>query len=109
MNIHSGCYKSINGFAYGEFRKKVGKGEKDTPKVRRSVLRTINFGITLLGKGIVDFAPVTGDVEISDIDSAFQELKIAYENTVLPDKPLHSEKMMDWLLEIRMQNLCENV
>jgi len=109
MNIHSGCYNSINGFAYSEFTKKVIGGKKDTQKVRRSVLRTLNFGITLLGKGVMDFAPVVEDVEINDIDLAFQELEIAYRNTVLPNEPLHTDKMMDWLLDIRMQNLYENV
>ena len=109
LNIHSGCYKSINGFAYGEFKKKVNGGKKDTQKVRRSVLRTLNFGITLLEKGVVNFAPVVGDVEIDDINFAFQKLEITYGNTMLPNEPLHSEKMMDWLLDIRMQNLCENV
>ncbi|MCK4668153.1 nucleotidyltransferase domain-containing protein [Candidatus Dependentiae bacterium] len=109
MNIHRECYRSIKGFAYDEFKKKVNGGDKDTQKVRRSILRTLNFGIALLGKGIVDFAPVTGDVEIHEIDYAFEKLDFAYENTVLPDKPLHSDKMMDWLLNIRMQDLCENI
>ena len=107
-NIHSECFNSINGFAGNEFRKKVNEGERDTQKVRRSILRTLNFGITLLRDGVVKFAPVTGDVEISDIDFAFEELVIAHENTMLPDEPLHVDKMMDWLLDVRMQNLCEN-
>lgn len=109
MNLHSGCYGSIRGFAYSEFKKKVNEGEKDTQKVRRSILRTLNFGAALLGKGVIDFAPVTGDIEIHEINYALEKLDFIYENTILPNEPLHIDKMMDWLLEIRMRNLCENM
>ena len=109
MNIHSGCFGSINGFAYDAFKKNVENGKKDTQKIRRSILRTLNFGITLLGRGAIDFAPIIEDVEIHEIDFAFQELEIVRENTVLPNEPLHTDKMIDWLLDIRMQNLCKNV
>jgi len=109
MNLHSGCYGSIRGFAYSEFKKKVNEGEKDTQKVRRSILRTLLFGITLLQNGVTYFAPVTWDVEIHEIDYTFEKLEFAYENTILPEEPLHTDEMMDWLLNIRMHNLCENV
>ena len=50
LNLSRKSYRSIRGFAYDEFSKKVGTdNEKDTQKVRRSILRTLIFGTTLLG------------------------------------------------------------
>jgi len=110
MNLSRKCYGSIRGFAYGEFKNKVGiNNEKDTQKVRRSIMRTINFGITLLGYGVVEFTPVLHDVEIKEIENGFKNLDHAYEHTVLPDESIHEKEMFDFLLNIRMKNLCENV
>jgi len=86
--------------------------EFTTPDHKRLVdltLRTLNFGTTLLKEGVVEFTTVTHDIEIPELDEAFKTLDLAYENSVLPDKPLHEDKMIDWLLSVRMQNPCENV
>ena len=107
-NLHRECYRSIKGFAHDEFRDKVDKGERDTQKVRRSILRTLIFGSVLLRSGTIEFTPVTWDVEIDELDSAFDDLDRAYEHTVLPDRPLAPDKMLNWLLDIRIENLREN-
>lgn len=107
-NLHRECYRSIKGFAHDEFRDKVDKGERDTQKVRRSILRTLMFGSVLLRTGMTVFNPVTWDVEIDELDNAFEDLDQSYEHTVLPDRPLAPDKLLNWLLEIRIANLWEN-
>ena len=109
MNLHKGSFRSINGLACGMYRRYIGQDKGDTQKVRRTMLRTLNFGITLLKEGVVEFTTVTHDVEIPELDKAFKMLDLAYENSVLPEEPLHKDKMIDWLLSVRMQNLCENI
>ena len=109
MNLHKGCFRSINGLAFGMYKRYIKEQKGDTQKVRRTILRTLNFGTTLLKEGVVEFTTITHDVEIPELDEAFKMLGFAYENSVLPDEPLHKDKMIDWLLSVRMQNLCENV
>lgn len=107
LNLSSRSYRSIRGFAYDEFSKKVGNDNgKDTQKVRRSILRNLIFGTTLLGAGVIDFCCVTWDVEIKELEEQFESLDKAYENTPLPAEPKHEKEMLDLLLEIRMENLC---
>ena len=109
MNLHKGCLGSINGLAYGMYRRYIEENKGDTQKVRRTILRTLNFGTALLKEGVVEFTQVLHDVEIPELDEAFETLDLAYENSVLPEEPLHKDKMIDWLLSVRMQNLRENV
>lgn len=109
MNLHHGCFKSINGLAHGMYKRYVEQGKGDTQKKRRTILRTLNFGITLLREGVVEFTTIAHDVEIGELEEAFKELDKAFENTILPEEPLHKNEMIDWLLNIRMQNLRENV
>ena len=87
--------------------KKVGNyNGTDTQKVRRSILRTLFFGTTLLGRGVVDFTSVTWDVEIEELEEQFKILDDTYKNTPLPAEPMHEKEMLNLLLEIRMENLC---
>ena len=109
MNLHKGCLGSINGLAYGMYRRYIEHNKGDTQKVRRTILRTLYFGTTLLKEGVVEFTTVTHDVEIPELDEAFKTIDLAYKNSVLPEEPLHKDKMIDWLLSVRMQNLRENV
>lgn len=109
MNLHRGCFKSINGLAHGMYKKYIEQGKGDTQKVRRTILRTLNFGTTLLKESVVEFTTITHDVELPELDEAFKMLDLAHKNSALPGESLHKDKMIEWLLSVRMQNLCENV
>lgn len=84
-NISQECYNSINGIAVSNYNKYIlRRYEVNNTKRINQILRNLNFGINLLNTGEIKFEKFTGTVK--DIKPMIEELKIAKENSKLPEK-----------------------
>ena len=100
QNLSKCSYNSINGLVTKNYRKYIESEKDNTQKRRSQVLRILNFGITLLEQGELVFAPVENATE-KQIENKLSRLKIAYEHSVLPEKP-NEQMFRDWLLKVRL-------
>lgn len=105
LNISKLCYDSIHGSAVHNYNKYILSGRDNTEKNRKSIVRTLKFGICLLKDAAFRFEPVKEQVTEEHIIHYIQELDWTYEKSPLPDKPKHLEELYNWLLQIRLKNL----
>ena len=109
-NLSKLCYNSINGMATHNYMKYIineSNDSRDTQKRRKTILRVINFGITLLRYGKIEFEPIPQIEYISkqDIQRGLDWLADARDNSILSDQPQHKEEMYKWLLNLRLRRL----
>ena len=105
LNLSKNCYYSIHGMAIHNYKKYVEKGKGDTQKRRRTIMRVLQFGITLLEKGEISFEPILWDVENQDIIDAINALDIVYKDSILPEKPQNEKEIYEYLLKLRLAKL----
>ena len=106
-NLSRRCYKSIHGLAVGNFNKYIESGKEAGAKAQKrlnTICRTMAMGIHLLNTGEFKFAPFT-DGSREAVISLLKELEAAHLNSTLPEKPICPERLEDWLLARRMEDL----
>lgn len=117
LNLSKCCYNSIHGLAIHNMKKYIWSPTKElkplTPEAKQkklnTVMRTLKFGITLIETAEFKFEPAWDATE-EDIKNAIAELDESYANCdKLPDKPQAVNEMMDWLLDIRFQQLSKDL
>ena len=105
LNLSKLCYHSIHGLATHNYNKYIIDKGGDTQKRRKTIMRTLRFGINLLENGRTEFNPVTDYISDDDIISMIERLDQAYEYSNLPEKPEYQEVMYLWLLNLRIREL----
>jgi len=103
-NLSAECYDSIRGLATSNVKKYIETG-KDVSKKRLNIIaRTVQFGITLLDEGRVNFART--DIETSEeLYAIITRLDEARENSPLPDEPKEPQALEQLLLQVRERDL----
>lgn len=97
------CFYSIRGLALHNLNPE--KKTKDL-KHRKTIYRSVRFGINMLeGKGYCFNKVEESDISIERIEESIKELETAKENTSIPEKPENADKMINWLVDLRIKEL----
>ncbi len=107
-NLNKNVYHSVHGLAVHNYRKYVKSGNDNTPKRRATIIRVLSWGINALnGSGeLPPFLPAsTTDEDM--IEPMIKVLDLAYERSMLPEKPQHEIEMMEWLYRRRLEYMGE--
>ena len=113
-NIAKNCFNSINGLARNNYNKyilhtSVIERRKNTfagrvQKKCNIVCRELDFGISVLETGIIDYTKHKDIYSITDIEPLFADFTVAFENSSLPEKP-DTQEFYEYLLDVRLENL----
>ena len=104
MNLSKQAYNSVHGLATQNYKKYVESGVDPSAKRLNIIARTLQFGITLLREGIIEFKPSSGNTQ-ETIKSLMDELERAKDESKLPNKPEHTKELEDFLVQLRIKNL----
>ncbi|MCK5027958.1 MAG: hypothetical protein KAS07_06060, partial [Candidatus Pacebacteria bacterium] len=103
-NISKITYNSIHGMALSNYKKYILTNKSNTLKKLNTIARTLQFGITLFDKEILEFK-TTNITTSQEIEELFKEMDIAHANSNLPEKPHAPEMLEDWLYDTRILEL----
>mgnify|MGYP001626452942 CR=1 FL=1 len=103
-NLSKQAYDSIHGLATQNFKKYVESGVDASTKRCDKIARVLQFGITLLSEGKIEFKPANGNTP-ETLKKLMDELDMAYKESKLPNKPEHVEELEDFLIKIRIKNI----
>jgi len=108
-NLSKQCFDSIYGLSYGNYKRYIITDKQNTEKKRKTIARTLLFGINLLLYNKLIFVPVITDISVIELESMLRDLSYAYDESALPETPQHKEEMYEWLLKLRINKLKEEV
>jgi len=100
------CFDSIHGLALSNYKKYIESNKDNTERRCNIICRTLQFGITLLNEGKVEFKPFVGGNK-DKILELLEKLDKAKNNSKLPDFSPDDvgREMFLWLLTLRKQML----
>lgn len=104
MNLSKQAYNSVHGLAIQNYKKYVESGVDPSAKRLNIIARTLQFGITLLREGRIEFKPSSGNTQ-ETIKSLMGELERAKDESKLSNKPEHTKELEDFLIQLRIKNL----
>lgn len=108
-NLSKNYYNSIHGLAQDNYNKYLYLKDKDiyNEKICNTIVRTLQFGITLLSEGVLKFEPVW-NMNKEDVLYYIDCLDDTFEKSKLPEKP--DENMFkNFLLDLRLKELRDEI
>jgi len=108
-NLSKKIYHSTKGITEHNIYHFIKKGDRESKRFQKKlnlIGRSLQFGITVLEKGICEFKKIHINNE-DEIRALQQKLEIAYTNSKLPEET-NSKPFMDYLLKWRLIKLHED-
>lgn len=99
QNLSKNCFHSIYGMAKANYKKYIESGADTSEKRCNKICRFLVWGINILRHNKVSFKPFEGGTPEKVLE-LLEELKHAYEESQLPEKP-QEEPFREWLLNLR--------
>lgn len=103
-NLSKCTTDSVVGMAIRNYQKYIVTGKDDTPKKRRTIMRTLKFGQNLLLNGEIEFLPYNGSATNNDILENISILQGCENVSLLPDFP-DEKDFREWLYKTRISHL----
>lgn len=104
-NLSAESYMSIHGMAISQRLDIIKRPRRISPeKAKKSCMRVLQFGITLLRDGKVEYKPVTEVPTEKELEDAFRLLEICHEETSLPTD-VNTEPFREWLYNLRIRGI----
>jgi predicted nucleotidyltransferase len=99
-NLSKSSYASIKGMATSQYKDNEKRPNLKPNKAFKTALRTLQFGATLLKTGKLEYKPIYGVVSREEVESAFEDLDIAYNESELMDAP-NEKQFRNYLYKLR--------
>jgi len=98
-NLSKNCYHSIRGMSEHNWKLHIKSGWVNEHECNK-IGRVLQFGVTLLETGKVDFKPFSGGT-MDSLKDLFEKLDKAYINSTLPEEP-DKEALYAWVYGVRV-------